>query len=449
MLDISETIVAPASAPGPAARGIVRVSGEDTIDCVAAAVVAASRESLTSATSARAIPCQLMLDGFSSPCPCTIFVWPTARSYTRQPTVEIHAPGSPPIVDAIVRTLCQHGARLAKPGEFTLRAFLAGRIDLPRAEAVLGVIDAADELELSGALRQLAGGLSAELNSVRDRLLDLCTELEAGLDFADEDITFIAVEQIERQLAECETVAADLLHRMATRTTRDSTYRIVFVGAPNVGKSTLVNALAGAPSAIVSERAGTTRDYVTCQVELHGVHCELVDTAGIETRELLEGIESQAQRISAEQGQRAHLIIHCQDGTVRAANLPIPSVPHVKVMTKCDLPSPSAIKDEEALSVSAKYDIGLDRLRLAIVQALVGDASNTEVVASTAVRCRDAVESMLDSIRRARRLNRAEAGDELVSSEIRVALEHLGQMVGAVYTDDVLDRIFCRFCIGK
>ena len=453
MFDVTETIVAPASARGPALRGIVRISGDRAVELLAAQVAEPSRVALQSATTARAIDCQLRLDGWIRECPCTIYLWPDARSYTRQPTAEIHLPGAPPLVDAVVRCLCQQGARLAKPGEFTLRAFLAGRIDLPKAEAVLGVIDAQSDIELQRALRQLAGGLSDALNQIRDQLLNLAAELEAGLDFAEEDIQFIVPEQADRELATCHTAIQDLLHRMQARATAASIHRVVFVGPPNAGKSTLVNALVGRQAAIVSDQAGTTRDYVTSEVEIAGLHCLLVDTAGIDESDVghpKPDFDLEAQRVGDAQGREAHLIVDCLDRVGPAAerqdfNEPIP---RLHVATKADLSADRPLRTDE-VCVSAHTGQGLELLRNAIVSKLVGDSTPSEVVASTIARCQTSLQSTLDCIGRARGLNSASSGDELVACEVRLALDHLGQIVGAIYTDDLLDRVFSRFCIGK
>src|SRR5262249_27089380 len=215
--------------------------------------------------------------------PCDLFLWPTRRSYTRQPLAEVHTFGSPPLLDAVLRALCDAGARLARPGEFTLRAFLAGRIDLMQAEAVLGVIDAADRRQLQSALEQLAGGLSRPLNGLRNDLLDLLADLEAGLDFVEEDIRFVSPEELAARLKS----ALDLLEQsscqLAARGTGDGLARVALAGAPNAGKSSLFNALVGNSAAIVSAHPGTTRDYLVAKIDADGLPIELVDTAGVDT----------------------------------------------------------------------------------------------------------------------------------------------------------------------
>ncbi|HWA99278.1 MAG TPA: tRNA uridine-5-carboxymethylaminomethyl(34) synthesis GTPase MnmE, partial [Pirellulales bacterium] len=182
MFSIDDTIVAIASARGPAARGIVRISGAQMLDCVAAVFTADEPDvCLPALRSARRVSGRIALRGLGSPLTAALYLWPTARSFTRQPIAEIHTVGAPPLLDAIVAALAEQGARPAGPGEFTLRAFLAGRIDLTQAEAVLGVIDATGERDLQVALTQLAGGVGGALQRLRDALADLLAELEAGL----------------------------------------------------------------------------------------------------------------------------------------------------------------------------------------------------------------------------------------------------------------------------
>ncbi|MEX1225021.1 MAG: tRNA uridine-5-carboxymethylaminomethyl(34) synthesis GTPase MnmE, partial [Pirellulales bacterium] len=203
MLASDDTIAAIGSAAGGAARGMVRVAGPRAIDVVAGVFTPIDASAaLAEVRAASVVPGSIRLA--SEPpltLDCDLFVWPNERSYTREPLVELHLLGSPPLLHAVLDEVCRQGARLAGPGEFTLRAFLAGRIDLTQAEAVLGVIDARGDADLKTALRQLAGGLSGPLDQLRDRLLDLLAHLEAGLDFAEEDIEFITAEELAGQLA--------------------------------------------------------------------------------------------------------------------------------------------------------------------------------------------------------------------------------------------------------
>src|SRR5438045_8027325 len=195
--DLDDTIAAIASAPGGALRGIVRLSGPQAMACVAGLVRlhdGEARSSIAAPTCRRAV---MQVSPELGDVPLVLYLWPTDRSYTRQPSAELHLPGSPPILEAVLAAVCQSGARLARPGEFTLRAFLAGRLDLTQAEAVLGVIDAGNRQELDAALSQLAGGLAKPLAMLRGQLLDLLAHLEAGLDSTDEDIDCISITEMQ------------------------------------------------------------------------------------------------------------------------------------------------------------------------------------------------------------------------------------------------------------
>jgi tRNA modification GTPase len=320
-LDLDDTIVAIASAPGGALRGIVRLSGPDSAACVAT-VFRASDETGSGVFGGRSssimedrsppktpdpfsVNGELTLPRSLGPIPARLYLWPDRRSYTRQPAAELHMAGSPPLLEAVVESLCQAGARLARPGEFTLRAFLAGRLDLTQAEAVLGVIDARGQAQLDTALAQLAGGLAGPLAALRERLLDLLAHLEAGLDFAEEDIEFITPVQLDAQLAAAANEVQQLAQRMHSRRDTTELPRVVLVGAPNAGKSSLFNALAGSDAAIVSDVAGTTRDYVTCRLTAGGQEFLLVDTAGETSANEDASINGLAQVAAAHQ-RRPH-----------------------------------------------------------------------------------------------------------------------------------------------
>ena len=289
MLVLDDTIVAIASAAGGAARGIVRLSGPDALEVVRKCFVPADPALELRALRAATVVTGIFVDGKPDASdaarlklPCELYLWPTARSYTRQPMAEIHTFGSPPLMNIVVQTLCEHGARTANPGEFTLRAFLGGRIDLIEAEAVLGVIDAADRRQLEIALDHLAGGLSRPLMEVRGSLLDLLADLEAGLDFVEDDIRFVEQDELQARLAAAAERLDALSKQLAARSWNVGRPRVALVGAPNAGKSSLFNALATNATALVSEEAGTTRDYLTAIVNADGLEIELIDTAGIE-----------------------------------------------------------------------------------------------------------------------------------------------------------------------
>ncbi|HVA45765.1 MAG TPA: GTPase [Pirellulales bacterium] len=452
MLDPHDTIAALASAPGGAARAVVRVSGPQTVTCVELCFTADGGEALSQIRRPTAIPGSVRLADVAAPLPCTLYLWPSARSYTRQPTAEVHTVASPPLVDALLAELCAKGARLARPGEFTLRAFLAGRIDLTQAEAVLGVIDARGRRELETALSQLAGGLAAPLARLRGELLDALAHLEAGLDFVEEDIEFISPDDLDAQLAAAQAEVEGLLDQMQARGEAPGTLRAVLIGAPNVGKSSLYNALGG-QNVLVSEQAGTTRDYLATRLDLDGTMFELVDTAGIEHAQTT-AIARAAQAAGCGQREQAEIEIVCLD-----ASRPLteseedllasrPRGERLVVCTKTDLPR-RARELPEAIDTSSRSGAGLDLLRRRLREAGEADKVTLGVVAATAVRCSESLRQAAEGLVRARGVVQSAGGEELVAAELRGTLHQLGEVAGEVYTDDILDRIFSRFCIGK
>ncbi|MBN2580041.1 MAG: 50S ribosome-binding GTPase [Pirellulales bacterium] len=510
MYCLIDTITAVASPPGGAARGIVRLSGPTARDCAAAcfqpregstlAALGATTDLSSSADgvpSPRAIAGIVTLDGFSSPLPCEAYFWSEGRSYTGQAMVEFHTFGSPPLLEALVQTLCALGARPARPGEFTLRAFLSGRIDLTQAEAVLGAIDAAGDRDFEAALRQLAGGFSGPLRQLRQQLLELLARLEAGFDFTDEDIACITPDELRTQIQAAGKQVSEMLDRLAGRTVSEPAVRIVFVGRPNVGKSSLFNAMIRRTGAIVSPRPGTTRDYLAAEGSLGGAPCVWIDTAGIQVEEILlekepGSADASAQDAARRQHETATLSLLC----LEAGRLPdvweqktlarLAGLPHLVVLTKVDqrprgvppqsrsgVPPHSDSTETQsgkmplliadALPTSSLTGEGIEELRAALSRLLRNPAaSEADAAPCTAARCRQSLLRAAASLRRAAELARKTVpiiaqqkeeypplSEELIALEIRSALEELGRVVGTVYTEDILDRIFSRFCIGK
>lgn len=453
-LDIDDTIVALASAPGGSYEGIVRLSGPAVVASLQKLWDTGEIQSKSPAVLTGRLRVQSESRG-DVYLPAMVYLWPTARSYTRQPLAEIYLPGSPPLLDLAIRTFCKHGARLARPGEFTLRAFLAGRLDLTQAEAVLGVIDARDATELQTALAQLAGGLSSKLTELRNQLLDLLAHLEAGLDFVEDDIEFITRADLQSQVAAAATAVQTIADQLQSRgEVSSSVPRVVLLGEPNAGKSSLLNALAGSAAALVSPVAGTTRDYLVRLLDLGDLKIQLIDTAGVEDSLTHGAIATEAQALGHTQHQQADLQLLCID-----ASQPISSwsqtqltnssaVSRLIVRTKCDLAT-----DLESISfsyiTSATTGQGLGELRAAIVTALNQPATETRALTSTAIRCSASLQAAAATLTAAAELAASGASEEWIAAELRLALDDLGQVVGAIYTDDILDRVFSRFCIGK
>jgi len=326
-----------------------------------------------------------------------------------------------------------------------MRAFLAGKLDLTRAEAVGGVIEAGDRAELKQALAQLAGGVGRPMQELRDDLLNLLADVEAGLDFADEDIRFVGQDETLKRLGKGMAQVILLGKQLQQRAVSEQAFRVVLAGKPNVGKSSLFNALAGA-TALVSPQPGTTRDYLVQRLKLGEVVVELVDTPGWQSGG--DDIEAQAQTLARQQSERADLVLLCLRagepvGDVEAELLARTDPPVVGVSTQCDRASAHA----DSLPTSAVTGMGLDG-----VKRLLGERARFRAqpaLAPSLSRCRHHVETCLDHLRRAHAIVLYEDPPEILALELRETLEQLGQMVGAVYTDDLLDRIFSRFCIGK
>ncbi|HUQ68995.1 MAG TPA: tRNA modification GTPase [Planctomycetaceae bacterium] len=450
-IDLDDTIAALASPPGPAVRGIVRLSGREVRSVLDGWFAPTDPESWCAARRPMRHPGTLSLPGWRAPVSVAAHLWPTSRSYTGEPLAELHLPGSPPLLEVVLQTAFAHGARPARPGEFTLRAFLAGRLDLLQAEAVLGVIDAIDHRELAAALGQLAGGISHRLADLRRDLLELLADLEAGLDFVEEHLEFVARGEVLARLAKAAEFVDALLDQVTGRMHAGDQYRVVLAGLPNAGKSTLFNALIGADRALVSPVAGTTRDYLVADVAWSGCRLQLIDTAGWD--DAADPIGAAMQSLRAGQMSHADLVVWCTAADAppseRSADDELRrtlSNPVLPIVTKADIVSAA-----DALAVSAITGDGLAALQEHICEMLGATTSaGRQWIGSTAARCQESLRTAADALHRAvAAASHPSTGDELVAVELRSALDHLGAIVGAVYTDDVLDRIFSKFCIGK
>ncbi len=440
--DLHDTIVALSSAPGPGARAIVRLSGPDALR-IASAVFASAEP--VSPHQRRLHPGEVRLPGVAAPLPADLYMWPAPRTYTGQQLVELHTLSSPPLVELLVAELLKAGARAAGPGEFTQRAFLAGKLDLTQAEAVRAVIEAGSRSELTQALAQLAGGVAGPLRELREDLLNLVADVEAGLDFAEEDIHFVGQEELLGRLSKALAHLTLLGKQLEGRSVAGRPFRVVLAGRPNAGKSSLFNALAGG-KALVSPEPGTTRDYLVQRLDLNGVRVELVDTAG--WLEAGDAISRQAQQLGRDQAEAADLVLLCLEGgrtpdAEEAALLRRAELPAMAVATKCDLAAPPTGMP----ATSAVTGAGLEALR-----ALLADRARARpepALAPSLSRCRHHVAACLAHVRQAHAVVLFQEPADLLALELRGALDQLGEMVGAVYTDDLLDRIFSRFCIGK
>jgi tRNA modification GTPase len=442
LLDPNDTIAAIASPAGPALRGIIRLSGPESWSIATDGFTAEVDRPLPTRAELR---CGVLrVAGLRPAIPASIAFWPAPRTYTGQQLAEVHTLGAQPVLECVLAHYLGLGARLAEKGEFTLRAFLAGRIDLTRAEAVLSVIDARSPSQLDAALEQLAGGLSSSIDELRDRLLDLLAHIEAGLDFVDEeDVDMIARESLARQIAESSAAISEIVSRFRGRDRPGDCPKVVLAGPPNAGKSRLFNALIGSSEAIVAPIPGTTRDYLSRRVRLDGLEVELIDTAGIQAP--TDSIEQDAQDAGARQADIADLVIRCHSGDTRLIGPEPSGRARLDIWTKSDLaPAPHGM-----LSTSSVRGDGIESLKRSIASALRTSVLDSDPLSATGARCRDGLESAANSLLLAAERLRIGGEEELVSIDLRHSIDELGKVVGAVVTDDILDRIFQRFCIGK
>jgi len=481
MRDPEETIAAIATPKGFGARLIIRVSGPETWLALSRVVIFNDSGGDSAPNKPVIRPAHLRIPQLRHLVPCEIYYWPPGRSYTGQAVAEIHMLCCQPLAEMVLAEL---HVRPAEPGEFTLRAFLSGRLDLTQAEAVLGVIDAVNPDELKCALGQLAGGLSTPLHTLREELLDLLAELELGFDFVEEDLPFLSWETLCHRVSAARESVERVIERLFTRRTTDELPSVVLMGRPNVGKSTLFNALVGRTRAIVSSLPGTTRDYLTAVCEHRGVTFQLIDTAGLvevgqsfidqwgyrskaaedDNPPLLIDPEDQsldvdrlAQRKVMKLVQNADLRLICLD-----VSRPLESDEQglllrkdpssIIVLNKIDLEAyqPVVLAYPDAIKVSGRTGVGLEQLRDVVVDSLVRQRISTaEVLTTTALRCRSALLNTLQDLTEAEALALARAPEETIASALRAALDQLSLILGAVYSEDVLERVFSRFCIGK
>lgn len=381
------------------------------------------------------------------------------RSFTREDVAEISGHGGVRPGYRILDVLIRNGARMAHPGEFTRRAFLNGRLDLLQAEAVAEIIRSRTDAGIRAALRQLDGRFSQTVNALRDRLIDLLALVEVGLDFTEDGIEGIAPERLH-QLAR--GIHADLTHVVNEtnrwRVLRDGA-RVAIVGRPNVGKSSLLNALLGRDRAIVDPTPGTTRDTIEEMVDVQGIPVTLVDTAGL--RIPGDSVEARGIERAERELALADVFIWVVDGTepLRREDLAIADrvakrqciavINKVDAVLCIDVRAVTVVAPHQWLHVSAQTGVGIEDVKAEIVRCLVGSGDGVESDVLVNARHQAQLASALDGLGRAIDLLRGGVGQEVVAVELREAVHDLGEIVGKDIGDAILDRVFATFCIGK
>lgn len=373
----------------------------------------------------------------------TVFRAP--NSYTGEDVVEISCHGGIVVTAGVLKTILDAGARAAEPGEFTRRAFLNGKIDLARAEAVAEVISSRSASGLRSSLEQLQGKLSGVVSGLRSELVDLRGLLELELDFSEEGIELVQKDHLISRIQNATHQMQDLIGSYEQgRVYRDGV-TVAILGKPNAGKSSLFNSLLQSDRAIVSPIPGTTRDHIEEEIQLDGVRFRLTDTAGL--REGAEEIEAAGIRRSIQVADRSDIILHVVDVTV-SETVPQGEPRKIIVLNKADLINGSAVP-RGGILVSSLTGFGLSELRKAICSAAIQSHS---AIASTIVTSQRHVRALVEAVdflrAAARSINRGDPG-EVTALELRSATDSLDQITGAITTDEILDGVFGRFCIGK
>ncbi|MEA2014728.1 MAG: tRNA uridine-5-carboxymethylaminomethyl(34) synthesis GTPase MnmE [Thermodesulfobacteriota bacterium] len=460
MLGRNDTIAAIATPHGVGAIGIVRVSGPDAerishilfrpvVDTDYLEPRRLYRGDILSHETCCAID-EVLLTLMKKP-----------HSYTGEDTLEINCHGGHLILQTVLNEVIQAGARIAEPGEFTRRAYLNGRLDLSQAEAVIDLITARTNRGRALALSGLKGTLSKKLQSIRSSLIEILASLESSMDFSDEDISSKPHRDLSRDVEDVIILINDiLLTYREGRLLRDG-LNVVITGSPNVGKSSLLNRLLGERRAIVTSIPGTTRDFIEETININGIPVRLTDTAGVRKSE--EPIEKEGIAFVWEKVLAADIVIVLINGNASLADEDFGVIRRnsskrmVVAINKADLPHKITNADItdivpgiEPLWISAKFGYGISELKEKICSPVSGSGNYMEAdVILTNLRHKNALKKTVDSLTAAKYNILPEAYRELAAFDIRDALDHLGDIVGETTTEDVLDRIFSSFCIGK
>ncbi|QEM08853.1 tRNA uridine-5-carboxymethylaminomethyl(34) synthesis GTPase MnmE [Mucilaginibacter rubeus] len=455
MTDNTDTIVALATPNGVGAIAVIRLSGPDAIS-IANSVFKGkdlSKQASHTIHFGSIADGDLILDEVL----VSLFVGP--RSYTRENVVEISCHASGYIVESIIKLFIKKGARSAKPGEFTLRAFLNGQLDLSQAEAVADLIASNSKASQQVALQQLRGGFSTQLQALREQLVNFASLIELELDFAEEDVEFANRDQLKNLIHEITRIVGRLINSFELGNAIKNGVNTVIAGRPNAGKSTLLNALLNEERAIVSHIPGTTRDTIEEVLNIQGINFRLIDTAGI--REATDAIEQIGVQRTMEKISQSALLIYVFDAaeiTIEELNKDIeslqkPGITMLVVANKADLLNPEQLSalphTDRAIIISAKEKRHIDELKHKIYSSAVKDQLSGDETLITNIRHLEALQKTEEALIRVLGGIDGSITSDFLSMDIKQALHYLGEITGVVTTDDLLENIFSKFCIGK
>ena len=458
----NDTIIALATAYGVGAIAVIRLSGEDAIDLVSDYFQGRSKSKVLKDQKSHTVHLGLIKDGDRTLDEVLTTIFRAPHSYTGENVVEISCHGSTFIQQEILQLFLKKGVRHADAGEFTLRAFLNGKMDLSQAEAVADLIASDSQASHDLALQQMRGGFSSEIAALRDQLVHFASMIELELDFVEEDVEFADRAEFQKLIHKIRQVVKRLIDSFSLGNVLKNGIPVAIVGEPNVGKSTLLNALLNEEKAIVSDIAGTTRDAIEDEMNLNGVNYRFIDTAGI--RETSDVVESIGIQKTFENIEKAQLVLQLIDGEKAEFDRVETEVsvlqkkyPAKKVLTlinksdKISAENRTQFKENHPnwLLISAKTKEGLDSL-LEHLSNLVntGALSNQQTVVSNS-RHFEALSKAMDSLNEVQKGLDQDISSDLIAIDIRQALHHLGEITGEITTDDLLGNIFANFCIGK
>ena len=447
-----DTIVALATAPGVAAIGVIRISGKNTFSIVSTLFPS----KVLSAQPTHTIHVGLLKDGSEVIDEVVLSLFKGPKSYTGEDTIEISGHGSPFVQEQIINACVKYGARIAKPGEFTQRSFLNGKMDLTQAESIADLIAANTKASQKTALHNIRGGFSNELQQMRDQLIQFASLIELELDFATEDVEFADREKFYALIKQIDRTTNNLISSFQLGNVIKNGVSVAIIGKPNAGKSTLLNCLLNEERAIVSDIAGTTRDTIEEQININGVIFRIIDTAGIrnESKDVIENIGIER---SLEKMKSADLVLYIFDvNTENAESLSQQemffkesSINYLMVANKTDISFSASSQNNQFINISAKQQSGVDALKEKIYQVTVNNPVNTDNTIVTNVRHLQSLQQIKNSVLEILHGLDNQLPGDLLAIEIRTCLFHLGEITGEVTNEDKLDYIFSKFCIGK